>query len=63
MPKKKTSSVKSKKESSLKKGYLVKEQEAFHKAHPNAEMLIKVFLVTFILFLFLYFYKFSSMSY
>ena len=33
----------------LTKSFFLKEQEEFYKKHPNAEMLLKVLMVTFVL--------------
>lgn len=38
-------------------GYLVKEQEDFHRDHPNAFNLIAMFLVLFMSLVLVYFYK------
>jgi hypothetical protein len=40
------------------KSFLAKEQQEFHKNHPNAEMLILVFLLTFSVLAVMYLYKF-----
>lgn len=42
---------------STKSGYLVKEQEDFHRDHPNAFNLIAIFLILFMSLVMVYFYK------
>jgi len=42
---------------SAKNGYLVKEQEDFHRDHPNAFNLIVIFLILFMSLILVYFYK------
>ncbi len=59
------SSSVAKEASMLSKSYLAKEQEEFHKAHPNAQTLIALFIVLVIVLAWLYFarFGFTRMSY
>lgn len=43
----------------LSKSFLAKEQEEFHRAHPNAEKLIAVFIVLVLALAWLYFARFG----
>ena len=62
MPKKSSTRRKTRTKTSVKasakktkvNGYLVKEQEEFQKAHPNAQLLISLFLLSFLVLVLIY---------
>jgi hypothetical protein len=61
MPKKKAKQAKKTKQSVFSKPILLKEQEDFHRKHPQANNLIAVFIIFVVILAWLYFSRLGVM--